>query len=86
MGRETRGVFNSYVQGFIKGLEQKLGEQSMALMIVTPQDVKADFKELYKNWKTSAGGMRNTGFDSEAYSQGVTDGRTVMNGRRLDSK
>lgn len=86
MGRETRGVFNSYVQGFIKGLEQKLGEQSMALMIVTPQDVKDEFQELSKNWKTSAGGMRNTGFDREAYSQGVTDGRTVMNGRRLDSK
>lgn len=85
MGRPTQGVFNSYVRGFLKGLEQKLGEQSTALMVVTPPDVKDEFKDLSKGWKSSAGGMRNTGFDREAYSQGVTDGRTVLNGRRLDS-
>lgn len=85
MGRDTRGVFNSYVRGFLKGLEQKLGEQSTALMVITPPDVKDEFQDLSKNWKTSSGGMRDTGFDRDAYSQGVTDGRTVLNGRRLES-
>lgn len=85
MGRPTQGVFNSYVRGFLKGLEQKLGEQSTALMVVTPPDVKDKYNEMSKNFGRGSGGMRDTGFDREAYSQGVTDGRTVLNGRRLDS-
>lgn len=85
MGRPTRGVFNSYVRGFLKGLQQKLGEQSAALMVVTPPDVKSEFQELSKDFRTGSGGIRDTGFDRDAYSQGVSDGRTVMNGRRLNS-
>ena len=85
MGRPTQGVFNSYVRGFLKGLQQKLGEQSTALMVVTPPDVKSEFEEISKNFRAGSGGIRDTGFDREAYSQGVTDGRTVLNGRRLES-
>lgn len=85
MGRPTQGVFNSYVKGFLKGLEQKLGEQSVALMVVTPPDVKSEFEEMSKGFRKGSGGIRDTGFDSEAYSKGVSDGRTVLNGRRLDS-
>lgn len=85
MGRNTRGVFNSYVKGFLKGIEQKLGEQSVALMVVTPPDVKDKYDELSKNFKNGSGGMRDTGFDRDAYSQGVIDGRTVLNGRKLEA-
>lgn len=85
MGRNTQGVFNSYVRGFLNGLKQKLGEQSVALMVVTPPDVKEKFEEITADFKTDNRGMRNNGFDSDAYQQGVQDGRTVMNGRRLES-
>lgn len=85
MGRPTQGVFNSYVRGFLKGLKQKLGEQSTALMVITPADVKDQFAEMSKGFGQGSGGMRDTGFDREAYAQGVTDGRTVLNGRRLNS-
>lgn len=86
MGRETKGVFNSYVRGFLAGLKQKLGEQSRALIVVTPKDVKDKFADMSKSFKEGSGGIRDTGFDYDAYSQGVTDGRTVMNGRQLTSK
>lgn len=85
MGRNTQGVFNSYVRGFLVGLKQKLEEQSTALMVVTPPDVKREFEEMSKNFGSGSGGMRNTGFDANAYNQGVADGKTVMNGRRLES-
>lgn len=85
MGRPTQGVFNSYVKGFLRGLKDKLGEQSTALMIVTPPDVKEQYEDMSKNFGKGSGGIRDTGFDREAYQQGITDGRTVMNGRRLDS-
>lgn len=86
MGRQTKGVFNSYVKGFLTGLKSKLGEQSTALMIVTPPDVKTEYEAFSKGFAKGSGGIRDTHFDSAAYAQGVSDGKTVMNGRRLDSK
>lgn len=82
-GRPTQGVFNSYVNGFLIGLKTKLGEQSTALMVVTPADVKETFENMSKEFKQSSGGMRQGDFDRDAYTQGIQDGKTVMNGRRL---
>lgn len=83
MGRPTQGVFNSYVRGFLAGLKTKLDEQSTALMVVTPPDVKSTFEDMSKGFKSRSGGMRQGDFDRSAYEQGIQDGRTVMNGRRL---
>lgn len=84
MGRNTQGVFNSYVRGFISGLGQKLEEQSTALVVVTPPDVKDKFNEMSKNFKRSSGGIRDTEFNKEAYEQGVTDGKSILNRRRIE--
>ena len=83
MSIPTKGVFNSYVKGFLIGLKTKLGEQSTALMVVTPADVKEAYKNMSKEFKKSSGGMRQGDFDRDAYTQGIQDGKTVMNGRRL---
>lgn len=85
MGKPTRGVFNSYVRGFLMGLKTKLEEQSTALMVVTPPDVKEAFKNMTKDFKHSSAGIRKGYLDHDAYTQGVHDGKTVMNGRRLEN-
>lgn len=86
MGLNTRGVFNSYVRGFLSGLKQSLDKQSTALMVITPPDVKEKFQDFTKDFKESSGGMRDTGFNASAYQAGVTDGKTVLNGRKLESR
>lgn len=86
MGLNTRGVFNSYIRGFLSGLKQKLDQQSTALMVITPTDVKEKFEDFSKDFKAGSGGIRDTGFDPYAYQAGVTDGKTVLNGRQLESK
>lgn len=81
----ARGVHSSYTAGFIAGLKQALEAQCTALMIVTPQDVKDEFADMSKNWGTARGGFRlNNGLDRNAYNRGVQDGKTVMNGRRIE--
>ena len=85
MNKPTRGVFNSYVRGFLAGLKAKLEEQSAALMVVTPPDVKEAFKNMTKDFKHSSAGIRKGYLDYDAYAQGVHDGKTVMNGRRLEN-
>lgn len=83
-GRDPKNVFNSYAMGFLVGLRQKLAEQSKALMIVVPQDVKDEFSNRFTNTKRYAGGMRNDrerAYDHQAYFAGVTDGKNVLNER-----
>ena len=81
----ARGVHSSYTAGFIVGLKEALEAQCRALIIVTPQDVKDEFKNMSKNWGTARGGFRlNGSFDRDAYQQGHHDGKTVMNGRRVE--
>ena len=81
----ARGVHSSYTAGFISGLKQALDAQCTALMIITPQDVKDEFANMSANWAHARGGFRlNGSIDHEAYARGVQDGKTVMNGRRLE--
>ncbi len=78
------GVINSYAAGFILGLKEKLGEQSTALMIVTPPDVKDKYAEMSKGWKQDNSSFKlASGGNYKAFNQGLNDGRTVMNGRKL---
>ena len=86
-GKETKGVCNSYCLGFIHGLKQKLDEQCVALMIVKPADVTKTFNEMTEGWKTSRkSGMKMDSLDMAAYKQGIEDGKTILNGRRLEAK
>ena len=39
----SSNVYNSFVAGFCAGIEEALGEQCQALMIITPEDVKTSF-------------------------------------------
>lgn len=81
-GRNTHGVANSYWKGFIAGISKELSEQCRALMIVVPEDVKAEFSSRYEGCKTYGGGMRNTGYNHSAYNRGVQDGQHSMKNRK----
>lgn len=85
MGKQTKGIFNSYTLGFIKGIGEKFDEQCTALMIVTPPDVKERFQEMTEGWKSQSSKMRLDRINSEAYNEGRKDGRTVLNGRRIEA-
>lgn len=81
----ARGVHNSYTAGFIAGLKEALEAQCTALMIVTPQDVEDAFTAMTEGWKPAKGRFKvGSNFNESAYRQGQQDGRTVMNGRRID--
>lgn len=81
-GRNTHGVANSYWQGFIAGIQEELSAQCKALMVVVPQDVHDKFTEKFPRIGTYRGGMRNTGFNTETYRQGIEDGRHSLRERK----
>lgn len=82
----ARGVHSSYTAGFIAGLKEALEAQCTALMIVTPQDVKDEFADMSAGWKAARGGFKVNfrDIDRDAYRAGHHDGKTVMNGRRVE--
>lgn len=84
-GYRSDGVINSYALGFICGLKEKLGEQSTALMVIVPPDVKDKYDEITKGFKKSKNRFNIGSGSSTAYNRGLSDGRTVMNGRKLKS-
>ena len=85
MGHDGTDVVNSYAIGFIGGLREKLEQQSTALMVVVPQDVQDRYAELSKNFKKANSTVKVSRLDRKAYEQGQTDGRTALNGRRLEA-
>ena len=82
-GENTHGVANSYWSGFIIGIKDALGEQSKALAIIVPEDVKDNFNKEFPNLCKGTGGMRNTGVSYNAYNKGREDGRHCMGKRQL---
>lgn len=85
---DTTGITNSYALGFLRGLKEKLGEQSTALMVIVPPDVNDKFDIFGKERGFRTSNFKLTvakgGYAGSVYNKGLSDGRTVMNGRRLD--
>lgn len=73
-GMTTRGVFNSYAVGFLKGLREVLEAQSTALMIVVPQDVVDEFNA-HKFAGSSGGGISGSGYRDKIAAQGYKDAK-----------
>jgi hypothetical protein len=86
-GINSQGVVNSYAIGFLRGLKEKLDAQSTALMVVTPPDVHDEYATLKEKLGLRSSNIRLTASrtDMMALNRGISDGRTVMNGRRLEA-
>lgn len=83
----SANVYNSFVAGFCAGIEEALGEQCQALMIVTPEDVKTSFAEMTKGWKSMSGGALRIGGNEhcrEAYESGKTEGRHAVKSKQIE--
>ena len=76
--RDTKQIFNSYVAGFLNGLNQKLSQQCTALMIVTPKDVIDEADKRFTNRHSYKGGMIRQELDHDVYQRGLIDGQRCM--------
>ena len=83
-GEATKGLKNTYLVGFRDGVASVLEKQCTALMIVTPQEVKDQFAEKTKDFKSFTTAVKTRGKDHEAYAAGKIDGRNTANARSLE--
>lgn len=84
-GRYHKGVANSYFAGFMMGLKESFEVQSVALMVIVPQDVLDTFDKTYSNCtKTYKGGMQNTPMHNGLYNTGKEEGKNFLNHKKIE--
>ena len=80
-----KGVYNSFVMGFLQGVDEGLSVQCTALMLITPQAVEDEWKTFSANFrKGSARSISIT--DGEVYRKGKTEGKAAIQSRQLEGK
>ena len=81
-GKNTKGLMNTYLMGFIAGIKEALDKQCTALMIVVPQEIEKSFEEMSQDWKHKKCTIR-TNRDSKTYEQGRQDGKEAVSARQI---
>lgn len=80
----ANGVFNTYIHGFCEGVSSALDNQCQALMIVIPQKVEEEYKNMSKTFGkiNSTILVRN---DTTIYNKGFEDGKYILDRNSLKS-
>lgn len=77
-------IYNAYADGFLKGLGEAMAAQTKALAVIVPEDVNNAFDKKFPNIRPGrASHMRYSRANMDAYYDGHTDGRRVMDKRSL---
>ena len=84
-GKNTKGLMNTYLSGFVIGIEEALNKQSTALMVVTPKEVTESFEKMTADWKRKSTHIKQS-YDSYAYEQGKTDGKNAVKSKSIENK
>lgn len=76
-------VYNSCVMGFCSGIREALAEQSKALMVIIPEDVKEAYKERSAGFRTSHTSAPHA-YNTSAFNTGKTHGYNAMKRNALE--
>lgn len=84
-GYNTKGLKNTYLMGFLKGISSVLDEQCTALMLVVPKQVEEKYSERSASFKKTT---RNIKFNDndKAYGAGYSQGRATVNSRNIECR
>lgn len=83
------GLKNSYLIGYLEGIQSVLERQCTALMIVTPTAIEDAYKKRIEGCKTrntSSLKCRAGGFGDEAREEGRRDGKNIANSRSIEER
>ena len=85
--KATRGyadnVYNSCVMGFCSGVREALAEQSKALMVILPEDVKEAYNERSRGFKVCHASAPRA-YNGDAFRRGKERGYSAMKRNALE--
>lgn len=87
-GNGVKGVYNSFVDGFLVGLKKELDKNCTALKITVSKEVNTEFDKFLAE---NGGGLfvqkrRKAPVDKCAFLQGVAEGSTIMQRKQVEAK
>ena len=82
-GRWTDNIYNSCVMGFCAGIREALAEQSKALMVIVPEDVKETYADFSKGFRTFRSNAPRA-YHGDAFETGRKQGYNAMRRNALE--
>ena len=79
-----KGAYNSFVLGFLKGVDEGLSVQCTALMLIVPQAVEDEWQKFSANFSKGKT-QRISVTDSELYMKGREEGKNAIQSRQIES-
>lgn len=84
---DGRGIANSFLTGYMRGIKDALDKQCTALMIVVPPEVEESYTERTSKSKTIDSSLKTGSYyGHQAREAGYTKGRSTMESRQLEEK
>lgn len=80
-----KGLYNSFIVGFLAGLKEGFNEQCTALTIVVPKEVEEEFEGFSANFKEGKATRLNC-VDGELYMKGKAEGKKAVKARAIEGK
>lgn len=82
-GRDTKGIRNTYLNGYCEGIREVLDKQCSALMLLVPPDVEKAYLEHTKGFRSVSAKLAAAN-DDKAYNEGKRDGRDTATARTIE--
>ena len=82
---ETKGVKNSFLLGYVLGIQKVLDKQCRALLLITPKEVEESYKEFTstKDMKKSESTIKSS--ERKSYEEGFRRGTETANSRYIEN-
>lgn len=78
-----KGAYNSFVTGFLKGVDEGFSTQCTALMVIVPKEVEEEFVEFSSGFK-KASTTKLSVVDADLYNKGRIEGKMVVKSRQIE--
>lgn len=87
-GNGVKGVYRSFVDGFLVGLKKELDKNCTALKIIVTEEVNTEFDKFMaeKGAVTFKTKNHNSPVNICAFLQGVTEGSAIMQRKQIEAK
>lgn len=87
-GNGVKGMYNSFVDGFLVGLKKELDKSCTALKITVAEEVNTEFDKFMaeKGASTFKIKKRNAPVDTCTFLQGIAEDSTIMQRKQVEAK
>lgn len=79
-----KGAYNSFVAGFLSGVEEGLSVQCTALMLVVPKEVQEEYKQFSATFGTTKVSLQVK--DGKLFAKGKEEGKAAVKSRAIEKK